>query len=100
MPCTCAQALNGVSSNLEGLSASCSTIFTTLAAAKAATQQLSSESERLQAEVDALELKSRTAAQFLAQYQVTEQEVRLLLFVFQQSRTPARDRHANRGRRL
>lgn len=71
------QVLDEVQGNLDGLSRSCSQISTTLSSTKSSTSLLLGEMERLQTEYEAADRKAQLVVNFLDQYQLSAEEVRM-----------------------
>jgi hypothetical protein len=72
------QALDTAQQNLDGLSSSCSRVAQVLSSTKDMTSRLLAETERLQREQEAVERKAYLVTEFLDNYQLTPEEVRLV----------------------
>jgi len=72
------QALDAVQQDLDSLAEDCTHINGALAGAKAASADITAETERVSRELAASQLRSRLAEQFLQQYQLSPEEVTAL----------------------
>jgi len=72
------QALDAVQQDLDNLAEDCTHINGALAGAKAASADITAETERVSRELAASQLRSRLAEQFLQQYQLSPEEVTAL----------------------